>query len=72
MDGQPIKYRLEPDGTFVLYSIGEDYKDDGGDSSLPSGKTSTRNIWNRKDVVWPQPASPDEIDTFRQEKRAGK
>jgi len=72
MDGQPIKYRLDPDGTFVLYSIGEDYKDDGGDSSMPSGKTSTRNIWNRKDVVWPQPASPDEIDTFRQEKRAGK
>jgi hypothetical protein len=72
MDGQPIKYRLEPDGTSVLYSVGEDYKDDGGDSSLQSGKTGTFSIWNRKDLVWPQPASPDEIETFRKEKRAGK
>jgi hypothetical protein len=72
MDGQPIKYRLERDNTSVLYSVGEDCKDDGGDSSVQPGKTGTRNIWYRKDLVWPQPASPDEIDTFRKEKRAGK
>jgi hypothetical protein len=72
MNGQPIKYRLEPDGTFLLYSVGEDYKDDGGDATLPSGKTSAHNIWNRKDVVWPQPALPDEVESFRKEKRAGK
>src|SRR5439155_23077698 len=64
MDGQPIKYRLAPDGTFVLYSVGENYKDDSGDSNLQPGKTGTFNIWNRKDLVWPQPASPDEIETF--------
>src|SRR5262249_26779391 len=28
MDGQPIKYRLETDNTSVLYSVGDDYKDD--------------------------------------------
>jgi len=72
MDGQPIKYRLEPDNTSVLYSVGEDYKDDGGDASALPGKTGTRNIWNRKDLVWPQPASPEEIEMFRKEKRAGK
>jgi hypothetical protein len=72
MDGQPIKYRLNPDGTSVLYSVGEDYKDDGGDSSVQPGKTSTRNIWYRKDLVWPQPALPDEVESFRREKRAGK
>jgi hypothetical protein len=75
MDGQPIKYRLAPDGTFVLYSVGENYKDDSGDSNLQPGKTATYNIyniWNRNNVVWPQPASPDEIETFRKEKRAGK
>jgi hypothetical protein len=72
MDGQPIKYRLAPDGTFVLYSVGEDYKDGGGDSSLQPGKTGTFNIWNRNDVVWPQPALPDEVESFRKEKRAGK
>jgi hypothetical protein len=72
MDGQPIRYRLEPDNTSILYSVGEDYKDDGGDSSLQPGKTSTRNIWYRKDLVWPEPALPHEIETFRKEKRAGK
>jgi hypothetical protein len=72
MDGQPIKYRLKRDGTSVLYSVGEDYKDGGGDSSLQSGKTGTFNIWNRNDVVWPQPASPEEVESFRKEKRAGK
>ena len=72
MDGQPIKYRLDPDGPFVLYSVGEDYKDDGGDTNLQPGKTGTYNIWNRNDVVWPQPALPDEIETFRKEKRCGK
>ena len=72
MDGQPIKYRLEPDGTFVLYSVGEDYKDGEGDSTLRPGRTGTFNIWYRNDVVWPQPASPDEVESFRKEKRAGK
>src|SRR5262249_36507534 len=32
MDGQPIKYRLNADGASILYSVGDDYKDDGGDS----------------------------------------
>lgn len=72
MDGQPIKYRLNPDGTSVLYSVGEDYKDGGGDLNLQSGKTGTFNIWNRNDLVWPQAASPDEVESFRKEKRAGK
>lgn len=72
MDGQPIKYRLEPTGEFVLYSIGDNCKDDGGDATLPPGKTSSANWWLRKDVVWPQPASPDEIEKFRQQKALGK
>jgi hypothetical protein len=75
MDGQPIKYRLEPSGTSILYSVGEDYKDGGGDSNMQPGKTTTYNIyniWNRKDVVWPQPASRDEVQSFRKDKRAGK
>jgi len=72
MDGQPIKYRLDSDGPSVLYSVGEDYKDGGGDSSLQPGKTSTHNIWNRNDVVWPQPPLPDEVESFRKDKRAGK
>jgi hypothetical protein len=30
INGQPLHYRLEPNGQFVLYSIGLDEKDDGG------------------------------------------
>jgi hypothetical protein len=72
MNGEPIKYRLESDGAFVLYSVGDDLKDDGGDASLPSKKSGSGNLWNRRDFVWPQPASVEETETFRREKRAGK
>jgi len=30
INGQPLHYRLEPNGQFVLYSVGLDEKDDGG------------------------------------------
>ena len=30
INGQPLKYRLNADGKFVLYSIGWNEKDDGG------------------------------------------
>ena len=34
MDGQPLRYRPNADGTFLLYSVGQNGKDDGGDPSL--------------------------------------
>ena len=63
VDGKPLRYRLNSDGTFLLYSIGQDYKDDGGDP------TSTAPIatfyWLRgRDWVWPQPATPQEIQYY--------
>ena len=33
MDHQLLRYRASPDGSAVLYSIGEDGKDDGGNST---------------------------------------
>jgi hypothetical protein len=30
IDGKPLRYRLNPDGGFVLYSIGWNQTDDGG------------------------------------------
>jgi hypothetical protein len=30
MNGEPYHYRLKPDGTFLLYSVGWNQKDDGG------------------------------------------
>ena len=67
MDGKPIKYRLDAEGSFVLYSVGEDGKDDGGDTTLLPDKTNRRNLWDRKDWVWPAPALPDEIIAYRKE-----
>lgn len=67
MDGKPIKFRPLPTGGFVLYSVGEDGKDDGGDASLRPGKTNSRMIWDRNDAVWPAPATAKELQAYRAE-----
>jgi hypothetical protein len=56
MDGQPLRYRLNADGSFVLYSVGEDAQDDGGDSRHVDSSTSQqrRDPWLGRDWVWPQ------------------
>jgi hypothetical protein len=54
MDGKPLRYRVNADGTFTLWSIGEDLKDDGGDGSEAAPATRSTDIWERKDVVWPR------------------
>ena len=74
IDGKPLRYRLMPDGSFLLYSIGENGKDDGGDGSL------TIRTWrdmplrfaapDALDWVWPQPATPAEIQAFYAHPRA--
>jgi hypothetical protein len=70
MDGKPVKYRRNEDGSFTLYSVGEDGKDDGGDVSLPADKPNARQLWDRKDFVWPAPATPEEVEEYR--RKAGK
>ena len=40
-DGKPVRYRLQVDGSFALYSVGADFQDDGG---APG-----------KDLLWPKP-----------------
>jgi hypothetical protein len=68
MDGKPIRYRLNESGGFTLYSVGEDGKDDGGDSSLPEGSKS-KSFRLRRDCVWPSPAMPEEVEEYRQKAR---
>jgi len=59
IDGKPLHYRLNPDGTFVLYSIGENGVDDGGSTTpLPE---ALRQWWRARDVVWPLPATPEQV-----------
>jgi hypothetical protein len=70
MDGQPLRYRLKADGTFLLYSVGENGKDDGGDPSLEKGVTGSNFNWQNPkalDWVWPQPATAEEIQKYYEE-----
>jgi len=62
MDGQPLRYRLKPDGTFLLYSVGEDGHDDGGDATPtePASRVS-KSWWRGRDAVWPWPAATEEV-----------
>lgn len=61
MDGKDLKYRLQPDTkSFVLYSVGHDGKDDGGDGTQSKEITGTRQLWDGRDAVWPAPATAEE------------
>jgi hypothetical protein len=55
MDGQVLRYRANSDGTYTLYSVGEDGRDDGG-NPLPavSGKNPNGPPWAGRDWVWPK------------------
>jgi hypothetical protein len=56
MDGQPLRYRVNGDGSFALYSVGEDGQDDGGDSSAAVSDKERQNEspWAGRDWVWPR------------------
>jgi hypothetical protein len=57
----PLKYRRNADGTFLLYSVGKDRRDDGGDAGDPISKNQDRRA---KDLVWLQPATAEEVAAF--------
>jgi len=65
MDGKPVRYRLNPDGSTVLYSVGEDGTDGDGDAGVKADAGNGRNIWDRNDFVWPTPALPEEVEAYR-------
>jgi hypothetical protein len=59
MDGQPLRYRLNGDGSFTLYSVGWDGRDDGGDPRPENDKRPT--MMRGRDIVWPQPANEADL-----------
>lgn len=67
-DGKPLRYHPNADGTFLLYCVGEDGVDDGGDPTLPAGIINHASIYwqntHARDWVWPQPATDAEIKYF--------
>jgi hypothetical protein len=67
VDGQPLRYRRNSDGTYLLYSIGENGVDDGGNPSLEDNTDNSSAYWpnlHALDWVWPQPATPAEVQYF--------
>ena len=58
MDGKALRYHLESDNAFILYSVGLDGRDGCGDAT----STSTGlNYQNTRDLVWPRQASELEV-----------
>jgi hypothetical protein len=60
MNGRPLRYRLSPADDFILYSVGEDGNDDGGDRALRKANGKYTRIWDGKDAVWPIRATSEE------------
>ena len=53
INGQPLHYRLQPDGLFILYSVGWNETDDGGQVALTKAGRVDRE---QGDLVWQYPA----------------
>jgi hypothetical protein len=60
MSGKALCYRLNADGTPVLYSAGDDGKDGGGDAT-PTFAKGKPGLWEGRDAVWPTAASDEEM-----------
>ncbi len=54
IDGKRLRYRLKPDGGYVIYSIGWNKTDDGGEIVWKKGKNPSVDIENG-DWVWQMP-----------------
>ena len=59
MNGEPYRYRLRSDGTFLLYSVGWNQKDDGGKIVYQAGYSKTIDD-KQGDWVWPTPKADEE------------
>ena len=66
VDGQLLRYKLNPDGTFLLYSIGEDGEDNGGDPTATTNSKTSFPWLKGRDVVWPRAATDAEVLAYRQ------
>jgi hypothetical protein len=70
MDGHDLRYRLNPDGTYLLYSVGEDGVDDEGDATPVGGKKP--GFLNGRDWVWPRAATDEEVQAYEAEQNKPK
>ena len=64
LGGGPLSYRMDPAQGFVLYSKGEDGRDDGGDPTPTKEGEVRLNLAKGKDFVWPRVAGRAEAEAF--------
>jgi hypothetical protein len=56
IDGNPLRYARKPDGSYMIYSIGWNESDDGGEIALTKGTEPASDLM-RGDWVWRMPAT---------------
>lgn len=54
-DGQPLRYRRQSGNEFLLYTLGDNGKDDGGEAVREDGTTVNPRFQVGNDWVWPMP-----------------
>lgn len=72
-DGQPLRYSLNVDGSWRLYSTGLDGKDDGGDGKPTKGYRFDPDV--ASDILWPRAGTAEEVAAFERafaERRAAR
>jgi hypothetical protein len=62
MNGEPLRYQGQPGGGFLLYSVGEDGRDNHGDPSPSTPRKKYRQLWDGRDAVWPVAATEAEAE----------
>ena len=75
MDGQPLRYLRSEQGRYLLYSVGLDCVDNGGQMVVPSRRSNAGQYRSREkllphlntDITWPRPATQIEVDWFEQQ-----
>jgi hypothetical protein len=75
MDGEPLRYHLEDDGRFVLYSVGLDCEDNHGlmprrQAGRRFGQPGGLSYSQGTDLVWPKPASQAEVSAEPEPERS--
>ena len=58
MDGQPLRYRLNADGSFVLYSVGEDARGDARPRAVSRSQIHRAGVLAGTAAVVSHPSSP--------------
>ena len=73
MDGQPLRYRLTPDGHFLLYSVGLDCLNNGGILRTRKQRIEVVNdsylaaITPQADILWPLPAGSNALQKLQEQ-----